>query len=110
MPGSSLDGVTEEASFDFVAPLWLYPGDAGWFFVSLPTEVADDIADLTAGERRGFGSVKVEVRVGDTAWSTSVFPDTRTGTYLLPVKKAVRVAEGLDEGSDVAVRLRLVHA
>lgn len=95
-------------TFSFTAPLWLYPGDAGWWFLSLPTDVSDEIEDLTAGERRGFGSVKVEVTVGGTTWSTSLFPDAKRSTYVLPVKKAVRVAEGLDDGEDVAVRLSLV--
>lgn len=95
-------------TFKFVAPLWLYPGDAGWHFVSVPGEVSDDIDALTAGNRRGFGSVRVTVTVGSTNWQTSIFPDSKSGTYMLPVKKAVRAAEGLSTDGDVAVRLELV--
>lgn len=95
-------------TFEFVAPLWLYPGDAGWHFVSVPGEVCDDIDALTAGNRRGFGSVRVTVTVGSTTWQTSIFPDSKSGTYMLPVKKAVRAAEGLSTDGDVAVRLELV--
>lgn len=95
-------------TFEFVAPLWLYPGDAGWHFVSVPGEVSDDIDALTAGNRRGFGSVRVTVTVGSTNWQTSIFPDSKSGTYMLPVKKAVRAAEGLSTDGDVTVRLELV--
>lgn len=95
-------------SYRFTAELWLHQGDAAWYFVALPHEVSDDIEARSADTRRGFGSVKVEVTVGATTWSTSVFPDTKRETYILPVKKAVRKAEGLDDGDDVAIRLELV--
>ena len=55
-----------------------------------------------------FGAVRVRVTVGATTWSTSVFPDSKQGSYVLPVKKAVRVAEGLDDGDDVEVTLEVL--
>jgi hypothetical protein len=94
-------------TFDFIAPLWLHPGADAWHFVSLPVEVADEIGELAAGVRRGFGSVRVVVTVGGTSWRTSIFPDGRNGTYLLPVKKAVRRAEALSVGDPVHARLEL---
>ncbi|HSM01826.1 MAG TPA: DUF1905 domain-containing protein [Acidimicrobiia bacterium] len=93
--------------YSFGAELWLYDGDAAWHFVTLPGEVADDIRARTSGERRGFGSVRVEVTVGATAWSTSIFPDRGSGNYVLPVKREVREAEGLEAGDVVEVALRL---
>jgi hypothetical protein len=94
-------------TFEFAAPLWRYPGADGWHFVSLPPEISTDITDITAGIRRGFGSVRVAVTVGSTSWRTSIFPDSKTGAYLLPVKKAVRVAERLDVGDQVKVQLQI---
>ena len=82
-------------TFEFVAPLWRHPGDDGWHFVSVPPETSDDLTDLSQGIRRGFGSVRVSVTVGATTWRTSVFPDRRSGTYLLPMKRSVRDAERL---------------
>jgi hypothetical protein len=64
---------------------------------------------MVEGRTGGFGSVRVDVVVGSSQWSTSLFPDSREGTYLLPVKKAVRLAEDLDEGADVAVTLTVVR-
>lgn len=43
--------------------------------VSLPREISADIADLTAGTGRGFGSVRIAVMIGATSWQTSIFPD-----------------------------------
>jgi SOS-response transcriptional repressor LexA len=48
------------------------------------------------------------VSIGATEWRTSVFPDSKLGTFLLPVKREVRVTEGLEEGDMVLVRLDLV--
>jgi len=100
--------MTQIGVFAFTAPLWLHPGADGWHFVSLPPPVGEDVGELTAGLRRGFGSVRVAATVGGTSWRTSVFPDRARGTYLLPVKQQVRTAEGLVAGDDVAVRLELV--
>lgn len=94
-------------SFEFSAPLWRYPGEDGWYFVSLPREISADIADLTAGIRGGFGSVRVGVRVGTSSWRTSLFPDSKSGVYLLPVKRAVRTAEHLESGDDVRARIEI---
>ena len=95
-------------TFEFTADLWRYTGTAAWYFVTLPHDVADDIDEITADARRGFGSVRIEVTVGGTTWNTSLFPDTKSESFVLPVKKAVRLAEGLDDGSPVGVRLTLV--
>ena len=94
--------------FEFTADLWRYTGEAAWYFVTLPHDVADDIHEITGDARRGFGSVRVEVTVGSTTWRTSVFPDTKSESFVLPVKKAVRSAEGVDDGSSVSVLLTLV--
>lgn len=94
--------------YEFVAPLWRYTGEAAWYFLTLPLDVADEIDHVTAESRRGFGSVRVEVTVGETTWNTSIFPDSKTESFVLPVKKAVRLAEGLEDGSPVAAHMVLV--
>ena len=93
--------------FRFTAPLWQWSGDGAWFFVTLPEEAAADIREVPRMPR-GFGSVRVRVTVGGSTWSTSVFPDTKRGSYLLPVKKAVRTAEGVGDGDDVDVSLEVL--
>ena len=92
----------------FTAELWEHDGSAAWHFLSLPEDDADDIEARHGGDAAGFGSIKVEVTVGATTWRTSIFPDTKRGTYVLPVKKAVRQAEHLAAGDTVDVTLRVV--
>jgi hypothetical protein len=100
--------VTRIGTFEFAASLWRYPGADGWHFVSVPPEISADITDIAAGIRRGFGSVRIAVTVGATSWRTSIFPDSKSGTYLLPVKRAVRVAERLEAGDEVRAQLKIV--
>lgn len=95
--------------FAFTAELWRTRGEAAWYFVTLPPGDADLIADMVEPGVRGFGSVRVEVSVGTTTWRTSIFPDSKSGSFVLPVKKAVRVAERLDDGEPVDVRLSLIE-
>ena len=95
-------------TFTFTAELWEYEGAGAWTFVSVPADQADDIRGLTEGRRRGCGSVKVRAAINDSRWSTSVFPDGSRGTFILPVKKSIRVAEGVEAGDAVTVVLELV--
>ncbi len=100
---------TSGEEFEFEGPLWQWQArDAApgaWFFVSLPFEVSDEI-EAVAGPGRGFGSVRVEVTMGGSTWRTSVFPSAEEKTYVLPVKKAVRKAEGIADDGVCRVRLR----
>jgi hypothetical protein len=94
----------------FTAPLWRWTArkesaDAGaWSFATLPTEVSEEVREQS-GEPRGFGSVRVRAEVAGTSWETSVFPDAESGGFVLPIKKAVRVAAGVEEGDELTVTL-----
>jgi hypothetical protein len=94
--------------FSFDATVWEHDGPTSWYFLSLPESDADDI-DARFGHRSaGFGSIRVAVSIGATRWTTSIFPDTKRGTYVLPVKKAVRAAEGLSHGTEARVELEVL--
>ena len=96
-----------ELEFDFEAELWEWESRAAWFFVTVPHDESEDIREM-APDDRGFGSVRVEVLIGQSRWRTSVFPDKDSGCYVLPVKKAVRVAEGIEPGDRVDLTLRVM--
>lgn len=93
----------------FTAPLWRHDTTkASWYFVTLPEDVADAIDDEVGGpDLPGFGSVRVAVTVGGSQWKTSLFPSKEHASFVLPVKAAVRRAEGIDDGDEVAVELDL---
>lgn len=97
--------------YRFTSPLWIWDasGDGSWHFVTLPEDAADEIKAIAeGGPRRGFGSVRVEVTLGPSTWRTSIFPSKESGSYVLPVKKAVRTAADVEEGDDVDVELVLL--
>lgn len=96
-----------EEVYAFAGELWRWQ-DGSWFFVTLPPDLSADLR-LDAGPPRGFGSVRVEATVGGSVWRTSVFPQKETGSFVLPVKKAIRTAEGLDDGDACEVVLRLLE-
>ena len=94
-----------DRSYTFDAELWLSSVEGSWVFLTVPEDISDEIEDGVP-TKGGFGSVKVEVTIGETSWSTSLFPDSKAGAYILPVKKAVRTAESVDIGDRVTVTLR----
>ena len=98
-----------DLEFSFPAELWLWQSETAtaWHFVTLPVELSEDIKAFTKHLARGFRSVKVEVRIGETAWKTSLFPSKEHGAYLLPIKKSVRTAEDLRVGSACEIHLRV---
>jgi hypothetical protein len=100
----------------FSGPLEAIPIEDGYDpigWVALTGDAAEAIAAhelarrLELGKRRGFGSVKVTARIGGSRWQTSLFPQ-KTGGWFLPVKKPIRLAEGLDFGDDIAGELELL--
>ena len=94
----------------FAARLWTWDARRAdtWVFVSLPADASEQIRERSAGQRRGFGSVRVRVTLGASTWQTSVFPDATRGVYVLPVKSAVRRAEAVDDGDTVALSVEVV--
>lgn len=96
-----------DLEYSFTARLWLYPGEAGWYFLTLPEKLAAEIREDTAPFRRGFGSVKVTAVISGAGWSTSLFPDSKSGSYVLPVKKAIRTTVGIGVGDQVHIHLEV---
>ena len=95
-------------AFAFQAALWRHEGGGGaWWFLTVPFDVCDEIEEATT-TRGGFGSIRVEVTVGGSVWRTSLFPSIQQRSLILPVKKAVRTAEKLDDGDLVSASVTLL--
>lgn len=94
--------------FTFRAPLWLWKEGATWHFITVPEEPSAAIKHFAPEAKRGFGSVRVKVRIGTSEWRTSVFPSKEMGGYVLPIKKSVRTAQDLHVGDSADVTLEIV--
>lgn len=85
----------------------VYPGMGGWRFLVLPKNVDQKIREDFGRRARGWGSIPVLVTVGKTTWSTSIFPDKKSGTYLLPLKASVRKKEEIFDDDSVQFGLKI---
>jgi len=88
---------------EFSGEMWFWKGPAPWHFVTVPDEQCGALEATSASVTYGWGMIPVAARIGDTGWRTSLWP--RDGRYIVPVKAAVRNAEGLEIGDVVTVRL-----
>lgn len=92
------------------AKIWVYQGKAFWHFVTLPKKQAAHIKShhgWARKARRGWASIRVTVTIGKTSWKTSIFPEKETGSYVLPLKEKVRVAERLKAGTTIGFKLKI---
>jgi hypothetical protein len=87
----------------FSGELWFWKGPAPWHFITVPDEDCSELAAMSTVVSYGWGMIPVRVRIGRTAWTTSLWP--KDGRYIVPVKADVRRAEGLEVGDTVTVRL-----
>lgn len=100
--------ILPRATYNIRAKLWRYGGIASWHFLTLPRKHASAIRTLFAKGAPAFGSIAVLVTVGQTQWRTSLFPDKKTDSYLIPVKAAIRKAEGLEPDQMVTATIHVL--
>lgn len=92
--------------YTFDGPVWRGTSTDTWYFVTLPIEAAQGLRALH-GKASGFGSIRVRAEIGPVAWKTSVFPDRRTGSFLLPIKADVRRRTNLTAGDVASVAVEM---
>lgn len=88
----------------FDAEIVEWRGPAPFVFARMPEELSDDVREAALGLAY-WGQVPVTARIGGTAFDTALFP--KDGVFLLPLRIAVRRAEGTEVGDVVVVRLSL---
>ena len=79
-------------------------GPAPYLFVAMTPEDSEDLKEAASGLIY-WGQVPVQVTIGDTEFTTALFP--KAGRYLVPLKGAVQRAEAIGEGAVVEVVVRL---
>ncbi len=98
---------------DHTGKLWRWSGGNGgaWHFLTVDGAAGEALSGTALMRRMertigGFGSLKVTAQIGDTTFRTSLFPSKERG-WILPVKASVRRAEGIGEGDEVTVTLKV---
>jgi uncharacterized protein DUF1905 len=87
----------------FTGDIWHWRGPAPYHFVTVPDNESAHLESLSRAVTYGWGMIPVQVRIGSTEWTTSLFP--KNGGYVLPVKDRIRAAESLEIGDTVTVNL-----
>lgn len=90
--------------FEFTAELWKWNGIGSWHFITLPEDIADKIK-FYYEKRHGFGQIAIKATIGKTSWNTSIFPDKKSNSFLLPIKSQIRKKENLTLGSKIRIML-----
>ena len=91
------------------ATVWRWKGGS-WHFATLPMKQAAVIRKRFGASARGWGSIRVRVKIGDTEWQTSLFPERKSKSYLFTIKADVRRAESIDEGDRITALLHVLQA
>jgi len=89
----------------FEAEVWHWRGPAPYYFASVPVTIAAEIRALQKAASYGWGMIPVNAQVGGSHWRTAMFP--KDGTYVLPLKDAIRRAEGIEEGMSILISLEV---
>jgi len=97
------DDILGEVAFEAEVIHWR--GPSPYFYAPVPQGLADEVRSLARIASYGWGVVPVEARLAEVAFTTSLFP--KDGTYLVPLKDAVRRAAGVTAGDRVSVRVRV---
>jgi hypothetical protein len=85
----------------------MYQGHAAWCFVTVPKKTSAIIKKTFNPKRKGWGSIRVTVTVRKTSWDTSIFPDSKSGSYVLPLKMAIRKKEQIFTNRPLAFQLHI---
>lgn len=91
--------------FRFTSTLWKHGSTGGWYFLTVSSDVSDEIRSLFQSEEEGWGRLKVKALIGTTEWDTAIWFDTKLGCYLLPVKSQIRKSEHLAEGGNISAEI-----
>lgn len=88
---------------EFSGAVWEWRGPSPFYFVTVPEDEGAQLEAVSSVVTYGWGMIPVEVTIGSTKWTTSLFP--KDALYVVPLKSAIRRAEGIDVNDLVAVHL-----
>ena len=90
---------------EFTGELWFWRGPSPYHYLTVPEEQCAELEAVSPMVSYGWGMIPVAAQIGDTRWSTSLFP--KDGGYVVPVKDLVRKGEAIELGDVVSVRLTI---
>jgi hypothetical protein len=98
-------GDDELMQISFEAEVIYWRGPSPFFFVAVPPPHAAELRQVARAVTYGWGMIPVQARIGDVAFTTSLFP--KDETYLLPLKTAVRRKTDITAGDRISVEMTI---
>ncbi|HLK25440.1 MAG TPA: DUF1905 domain-containing protein [Caulobacteraceae bacterium] len=89
----------------FESEIIYWRGPSPFFYAPIPMDLADKVREAARVASYGWGCVPVEASIGDIVFTTSLFP--KDGTYLLPLKVAVRRKANITAGDVISVEMTI---
>lgn len=96
----------KKSGFSFKAKPWKYEGKGGWYFLTLPTSVAQKIRRQFQNLEEGWGRLRVIAQINNLKWQTSIWFDRKAKSYLLPLKSEIRTQLTSDKVLDCTVSVK----
>lgn len=90
-------------SLAFNGEVIYWRGPSPFHFVAVPEDGCAELRAISSLVSYGWGVIPVTIRIGATEWTTSLFP--KDGGYMVPLRDAVRRAEGLAVGDHPTIEL-----
>jgi hypothetical protein len=87
--------------FSFSGKIWRSSPDGGWYFVTVPTAISNEIRSTLKWAEEGWGRLKVQTAIGEFKWDTSIWFDTKKNAYLIPLKSEARQKCRLTESQTI---------
>ena len=95
-------------AYEITADVWRSsdgPGER--YFVTLPDDVALAVREKFGGSHQAVGSLPVSVALGHSIWSTSLYAEQNSTSYVIPIKDDVRRRERVREAQTVTLRFAI---
>jgi len=103
MPTDAIRNSPVQFSFETQVIYWR--GPSPFFFAPTPADQVAELRRVAKAVTYGWGMLPVAARIGEVAFTTSLFP--KDDTYLLPIKAAVRRKANITAGDLIAVDLAI---
>ena len=88
---------------EFSGAVFEWRGPSPFHFVAVPEEESAMLESVSSLVTYGWGMIPVDVEIGATQWTTSLYP--KDDRYVVPLKSVIRRAEGIEIGDVVTVHL-----
>ncbi len=91
--------------YHFTAKMWRSTEPGSWHFISIPKDISKEIRKNLQWQEEGWGRMKAAAEVNALQWETAIWFDTKSDTYLLPVKAEIRKKAKLHANENTYVTL-----